>query len=312
MLKVKSLTYKYHNNQKGFTLNNCSLSVKKQEIVGIIGESGSGKTTLLKCIYGTFKPLSGSIIIKNKPINYQFEKLIKGNEGVRLVDQNFDLFEKITVKDNLIHHLNYLTVKEKNNIAKKLLADFHLTKLKNKIVDNLSGGEKQRVAIAKAIAENPSILLMDEPFSHIDNFLKYDFIHHIKKWLSATKSSVLLVTHDVETALMLCNRIYVMKKGKIIQKNTAENIYRTPKNEYAAHLLGRYSVVRLSGENTILRPDNFQITDVKSADLTVKVANVFYIGKGYEVIGENANNLITFYSENKICEGKIIGLNIII
>ena len=169
MLQVKNITFRYKTQN---ILNNISFNINPGEHFSIIGESGSGKSTLLKLLYGTYDLNQGEIFWKDSQILGPKYNLIIGPEYMKYVAQEFDLMPYTTVFENIGEFLSNFYPEEKTQRVNELLEVVQLTAVSNVKVKELSGGQKQRVALARAIAKQPEIILLDEPFSHIDNFKK--------------------------------------------------------------------------------------------------------------------------------------------
>lgn len=206
MLKLNNIskTY-YHKKHKIEIIKNLNFSVKNGEFIAIVGPSGCGKTTLLKIIAGLIKPSSGQIILDNR-------KILKPGRDRGMVFQQFTLFPWLTVKENISFGLDLRKIKpqDKNEIINHYL---HLTDLKDFAgfyPKNLSGGMQQRAAIARTLANDPKIILMDEPFSALDSQTKENLQKQLEYLWSKSKKTIIFVTHDLEEALFLAGRIFIL------------------------------------------------------------------------------------------------------
>ncbi|WP_369409893.1 ABC transporter ATP-binding protein [Wocania arenilitoris] len=180
MLQVKNISFSYNKTP---VLKSISFKVNPSEHFSIIGESGSGKSTLLKLLYGTYDLNKGQIFWKDKEILGPKHNLIVGPEYMKYVAQEFDLIPFITVAENIGEFLSNFYPEEKQERIDELLEVVQLKDFANTKVKLLSGGQKQRVALARAIAKQPEIILLDEPFSHIDNFKKQSLRRSLFKYL---------------------------------------------------------------------------------------------------------------------------------
>ncbi len=208
MLNIKSLSKVYiHNNKKIEILRNINLKINKGEFVVIVGPSGCGKTTLLKCIAGLTSYSQGSIDFKNKNIN------------LGMIFQNFSSFPWLTVKENIEFglNINQIDSKKRDKIVNHYLITTGLKDYAHFYPKNLSGGMKQRVVLAMVLANNPQIVLMDEPFGSLDSQTKSLMQELLLNIWNKDQKTILFVTHDIEEAIFLADRIYVMgtKPGEI-------------------------------------------------------------------------------------------------
>lgn len=205
MISLKNISFSY--NREVDVLNDVSFEVMDREIVAILGGSGSGKSTLLNIIVGLEFPKSGKIVLDGEDItNIECEK-----RNIGLVFQDYALFPHLNVEKNVGFSLkNY-----RDPIVNEMLELVKMEKYKKRYPYELSGGEKQRVAIARSLAAKPKILLLDEPFSNLDADLKIEVRKEIKNILRQAKQSAIIVTHDIEDANALADRIIYIKNGKV-------------------------------------------------------------------------------------------------
>ena len=234
-LELKEINYQVG---KKTILSNISFSVKKGEILTIIGPSGSGKTSILKSISGLIKPSSGKIIFLNKLLSASNLLIPTGERKIGLMFQEDVLFPHYNVYKNIEFGVLNKEKKTRNKIILKLLSVFKLNNVADLYPDMLSGGEKQRVALARILITKPKILLMDEPFSSLDYNLGKEISEFTIKLLKESQISVIFVTHDIKYALRLSDRILIMNDGKIIQHDKPENIYNKPANQFIAEFVG--------------------------------------------------------------------------
>lgn len=223
-----------------------SLSIAPGEIVGLLGASGCGKTTTLRCIAGLEQPTSGSIHIggrtvfsEAKGVNVKTEK-----RGLGMVFQSYALWPHLTVAENVGLPLKYcgLDSAARTKRTQDALAAVGLEAFANRYPSELSGGQQQRVCVARAIAPHPPLLLFDEPLSNLDVKLRNELRIELKGLLRRLGATAVYVTHDQREAMALCDRIGVMRTGKILQLGTAEDVYRRPKHEYVARFVGQANV----------------------------------------------------------------------
>jgi len=211
-LKVSSLKYAYNNNN--LILNGIDLNIFEGEILSILGPSGCGKTTLLRLISGLERLYQGQIKIYKKTVSSSKVYIPPNKRGLGLVLQEKVLFPHLSILNNVKFGIRGNNDSRKNK-ALEFLKLFKVDQYANSYPNNLSGGEQQRVAIARSISPNPKILLMDEPFGSLDDDLKKELREETKKIIKKNKTTCILVTHNIEDALSMSDRIIRLKNGKI-------------------------------------------------------------------------------------------------
>ncbi|HSQ89884.1 ABC transporter ATP-binding protein [Romboutsia sp.] len=222
-LKIKNLHFKYKNN-KNDNIKDLNISIKKGEVVGILGESGSGKSTILRILAGLEMPYKGIIEINGKKI-YDNKTFIEAEyRGVGMVFQDYALFPHMTVAKNIMFGLKKMSKPEKEKRMIEMLELVNLTEYKNKYPYELSGGQQQRIAIARAIAPKPSILLLDEPFSNLDANLKSKIRKDLKEIIKEANITSIFVTHDKEDAIDVASKVIVLDKGEVIKNGDVRDI----------------------------------------------------------------------------------------
>jgi len=272
MLQIKNLSFSYNTEP---VLSNLNLTVKKGEQIAVIGESGSGKSTLLQLIFGTYDLNNGSIFWDNTEILGPKYNLVVGYNFIKYVTQEFDLMPFISVKENVGKYLSNFFPKAKQNRINELLDVVELKEYANVKVKELSGGQKQRVAIARALAKDPALILLDEPFSHIDNFKKQSLRRSLFKYLREKDITCIMATHDKEDVLGYSDHIVVLKQGEIISIENPENLYKDPKQPLIAAFFGEFSIV----DNQIVYAHQLKVVD--NSNLKVRVVKSYFKGKYY-------------------------------
>ena len=231
-LEVKNLKVSYGEY---IVIENISFGVKKGELICILGESGCGKTTTLNAIGGFVEIDNGNITIDDEDITY-----LKASERpTSTVFQSYGLFPNMTVMENITYGLKIRGLSKKDRIeeGKKFTEIVSLSDIADKNVESISGGQKQRVALARALIVKPKVCLLDEPLSNLDFNLRIKMrkeIKYIQKKLNAT---MIFVTHDIEEALSIADRIMVMHSGKILAIGEPIDIFKNEKNEYVKNFL---------------------------------------------------------------------------
>lgn len=233
MIEVKNLTKEFKLDGEIFkAVDDVSFSVKKGEIYGIIGLSGAGKSTLVRCLNRLEEPTGGEIIVDGKNIlDLSESQLLEERREIGMIFQNFNLFMQKTVYQNIAYPLEISKVsKEKiDERVNELLKFIDLEEKKNAYPSELSGGQKQRVAIARSIATNPKILLSDEGTSALDPANTKTILELLKKVVKTYQMTIVMITHQMEVAQDICDRIAVMDHGKIVEENETNQLFRNPK-----------------------------------------------------------------------------------
>lgn len=231
MLELQNLTKRFKN----FELQSINLTIEAGDYYVILGPSGSGKSMILELITGLQQPDSGHIMKNNKDIC----KCPIQKRGIGLLFQDFALFPHMSVFDNIAYSLK-LTPLSREEIDKRvheLATQFELTEFLTRKPDTLSGGESQRLALARTLATKPDILLLDEPLSSLDVSLRNSF-RKILYRLNQEGQTIIHVTHDYEEAGILANKIAVLHKGVVVQEGNARDILGNPRSEFTAQFCG--------------------------------------------------------------------------
>lgn len=285
MLSVQNISFGYEDSK---TLSNISFEVQQGECLAVVGESGSGKSTLLKLIYGEFDVDVGAILWNESRILGPKDKLVVGHEFMKYVAQEFDLMPFTTVGENVGTHLSNIYPKEKEQRVRELLEVVELETFNKTKVKLLSGGQKQRVALAKAIAKKPEIILLDEPFSHIDNFKKQSLRKNLFHFLKSENITCVVATHDKDDVLAFADQILVLHKGKTLLKDTPKELYKNPKNSLVAAFFSDYCV--LGGVIYYAH----QIKLSKKGAIKARVKQCYFRGTHYMIEAEANSETIYF------------------
>ena len=219
-------------------LSKLSLSMEDGEILCLLGKSGCGKSTLLKAIAGLLKPFSGRVELNGNVVSSADTVIPPECRRVGMIFQDYALFPHLTVFENIAFGLSGQTSKEIKNRVHEMLDLVELSDFKNRYPHEISGGQQQRVAISRALANKPSILLLDEPFSNIDSQVRQQLIRGIRDILKQQKVASLLVTHSRDEGFAFADTIAVMGNGKIMQKGTAFDVYHRPESHSVATFMG--------------------------------------------------------------------------
>lgn len=243
-LEGSKISYSFFGKQTVNALKNISFQMQYGTINAIIGESGSGKSTLLKIIYGLLETQSGHVRVDGHRVLGPNEKLIPGHESMRLVSQNFeDLNLFASVWENVSSELSNSDIASKNRKTKAVLKRLRIKHLQDQRIIDLSGGEKQRVAIAKALITQPKILLMDEPFNQVDASFRESLQEDIRQIVQETSLTIILVSHDPAEVLSLADKLFILKQGRVVASGPPQKLFEKPNNSYTARLLGKANVL---------------------------------------------------------------------
>jgi len=241
-------------------LNDVNFSVQEGEVFVIMGLSGSGKSTLIRCLNLLHRPTEGSVIINNENImDYNKQQLRDFRKHkVAMVFQHFGIITHRTVLENVAYGLEIKGIpkQEREEIALRHIELVGLSGYEQQMPDELSGGMKQRIGLARALANDPDILLMDEPFSALDPLIRRDLQIELLEIQSKLKKTIIFITHDVNEAFKLGDRVAVMKDGQIVQIGTPEEILASPANSYIEEFvqdIDRTKVIQ--AKNAMIKPD---------------------------------------------------------
>ncbi|WP_448700135.1 ABC transporter ATP-binding protein [Mucilaginibacter sp. AW1-3] len=298
-LDAVSVTKSYSNDKKS-GVNNITLSIKQGKITAIVGESGSGKSTLLKLLYGLLSPLQGEVLFKSERIIGPEEKLIPGHDRMKMVTQHTDdlnLFA--TVWQNVSALLPNTDLKYKETQTEKALKQMKVWDLRDQRIIDLSGGEKQRVAIAKALITNPEVLFLDEPFNQVDASFREGLQQNIRTIVKDTGLTVVLVSHDPAEVLSMADDLVVIRQGEIVEAGTPEELYQTPGMLYTAQILSNCSVltkeqakvcgIETEHDTVAINPENIEIVNSWGKKKDWTVTQVLFKGFFEELIIEKAD-----------------------
>lgn len=294
MLTINNLTKKGEGN---FTLSGITFTQRKLEKIAVAGETGAGKSTLLKLIAGLIQPDGGQLLVDGERVMGPEDQLVPGHPGIAYLSQHFELQKSLRV-EQVLDYSNTLS----ERTARALYRICQIDHLLKRRTDQLSGGEKQRVAICRLLISNPQLLLLDEPFSHLDMEHKITLKTVIDDIGKKLKITCMLVSHDPLDTLSWADRILIMKEGRIVQEGTPDEIYNTPVNAYAGGLFGKYNLInrtdfrifskipaignfirKTGAANVFLRPEQFRIARKNPRALRAKAENVLYFGSHQEV-----------------------------
>ncbi|MDP3945084.1 MAG: ABC transporter ATP-binding protein [Lutibacter sp.] len=298
MLKVANISFGYTSKE---VIKNIGFTANKGDYIAIIGESGSGKSTLLEIIYGLLHIDKGSVFWNDEKLLGPNFRLIPGEDFMKYLPQDFDLMPYTTVEENIGKYISSQD-KNKGKRIKELLKVVDMTEFSQTKVKNLSGGQKQRVAIAKVMAKEPEVLLLDEPFSHIDNFRKNKLRRDLFRYLKSKNILCIVATHDTTDALSFADKILVIRNGKLIANKAPEALYTNPKSAYIASFFDEINKIPLneidpndiSKKSVLLYPNQIKLAEKEGFKATV-IASYF---KGSYYLIEAVLNKTTLFFEH--------------
>lgn len=275
-LSLKNISKKYKDKE---ILKNITFDIKEGELVCILGPSGCGKTTLLNIIGGFISDFSGDVLLSDENIN----NIPPEKREIATVFQSYGLFTHKNVIDNVSYGLKLLKIDKnmREKRAKEMLEKVGLAGYEKKKIKELSGGEQQRVAIARSMVLNPKLLLLDEPLSNLDVHLRDVMRKEIKRIQKQFGVTMIIVTHDQEDAFKLADRVIVINEGHIEQIGTPEELYKEPKNNFISSFIGENNII---DENLVIRPEEISIKLDSSGE--GKVVDVTYLGATVEYLVE--------------------------
>ena len=281
-LSLKNISKKYKDKE---ILKNISFDIKEGELVCILGPSGCGKTTLLNIIGGFISDFSGDVLLSDENIN----NIPPEKREIATVFQSYGLFTHKNVIDNVSYGLKLLKIDKnmREKRAKEMLEKVGLAGYEKKKIKELSGGEQQRVAIARSMVLNPKLLLLDEPLSNLDVHLRDVMRKEIKRIQKQFGVTMIIVTHDQEDAFKLADRVIVINEGHIEQIGTPEELYKEPKNNFISSFIGENNII---DESLVIRPEEISIKLDSSGE--GKVVDVTYLGAIVEYLVETPDGNI--------------------
>ena len=312
LLEVNNIS---KQQQDRIIVDDISFEQNALQKIAVTGESGSGKTTLLKMISGHAQPTSGTIVFDGKRVIGPEEKLLPGHKEIAYLSQHYELLNNYRVEE-LIWFENKLSEETATELF-KICRIHHLLK---RATGQLSGGEKQRIALCMLLVKQPGMLVLDEPFSNLDlihkDILKA-VLQDIREKLQVT---CMLASHDPHDTLSWADEILVMKEGKLLQRGTPQEVYHKPVNEYVAGLFGKYNLLKphiaalfgidSKGDDVMTRPENFKIHRTGNRVKGI-IQKIRFWGSYYEVeVLVDDAKIVVRTNENELKAGNKIFLRV--
>ncbi len=308
-LRISDMTKKYDN---GDGVEHINLEVYSGEIVTMLGPSGCGKTTILRTIGGFLDVTSGDIEIDGQSVvNLPPEK-----RPTAMVFQSYNLWPHMTIYENLAFgmKLRKIPKKEIDEQMHDMLKLVQMEGVEKKYPAQMSGGQQQRIAIARSLLLKPALLLLDEPFSALDAKIRNQMREELKKIQHELNITVVFVTHDQEEAMALSHRIVVMNKGVFEQIGTPQQVYDDPVSKYVATFIGENNFLdKGDGKVLAVRPEDVSITDGSSGDIHGKIRTIMILGHYVDVNVQCGDTIIKAYVQreqaDKLSVGETVSLS---
>ncbi len=278
--EVADLTYA----DPDFRLGPVDFVLERGETLAVLGPNGSGKSTLLRLIAGLDPASRGRIRLGGSDLTH----LPAHRRRVGLVFQDLALFPQRSVRENVAYGLEAQRTDPQVTADRvtELLEQFHLTALSHRFPEQLSGGEQQRVAVARTLAPNPELVLFDEPLSSADRVLRQELASEIRAWLSRTRTPAVYVTHDANEGLLLADRLALLRRGVWLQEGPVAEVLAHPRTGFAAGFLG-YNVIRLDAELVAVAPSAVRLEPPGTPEsLPARVVSVRVQADGVRVVAE--------------------------
>ncbi len=305
MLKAENISFSYLNETN---INNISFSVSKGSNFAVIGESGCGKSTLLKVLYGLYDLKDGHIFWDSIEVLGPKYHLIPGMPFMKYLAQDFDLMPFISVAENVGKYLSNFFPEEKQARIAELLEIVEMTNYATTKAKFLSGGQMQRVAIAKVLALEPEVLLLDEPFSHIDNFRKNSLRRNLFAYLKQKNITCIVATHDSTDVLSFADEVLILKGGSAIEAGKPKTIYNHLKDKYIASLFGDVNEFVFNGKQYLVYPHQLKVT--KKSDLMAQVQGSYFRGSHYLIEAKFEQQTLFFESDGELSKESMVFLEI--
>lgn len=309
MLSIQSISFAYDNKS---ILNTIDFNVEKGKHISIMGESGCGKSTLLKIIYGLLTLDNGQITYNNKKLLGPEFHLVPGHPFMKYLSQDFDLMPYISSAQNVGAFLSNFYPEEKKKRTYELLDIVGMTDYADTHVRYLSGGQQQRIALARVLAKEPEVLLLDEPFSQIDNFKKNELRYRLFAYLKQQQITCITATHDKEDVLAFADEIIVLKDGQQVTRDSPSQLYNNPTNYYTASLFAEVNKVNINlfikSENKEILLYPHEITIDNTSTLKATVLNCYSQGNYYGLSLQIANHKLMIHSSKAHKPGSLVGI----
>ena len=276
-LQVEGIT-KYYKDKKA--ISDVSFNLEEGKLLCLLGPSGCGKSTILNAIGGFIKLTSGKIILDGNDITNKEPE----NRNVSTVFQSYGLFAHMNVLSNIIYGLKFKRIPKAQRIAmgREIMTTVGLEGYEKKQIGELSGGEQQRVALARSLIIKPKLLLLDEPLSNLDTKLRIAMRKEIQRVQKTFKITTVFVTHDQAEAFEIADKIILMNEGRIMQTGTADELYNKPANEFVLNFIGAANKL----DSHYVRPEKISVAKAPDAEHTeaAYITNIVFRGETIELV----------------------------
>lgn len=302
MLSVKNISFSYTDKR---IISNVSFSIEKGKCLAVVGESGCGKSTLLQLVYGLHDLDHGSLFWNETEVLGPKFNLIPGMEQMKYLAQDFDLMPYITVAENVGKYLSNSNLKLKKSRITELLSLVEMEEFADTKAQFLSGGQMQRVAIARVLALEPELLLLDEPFSHIDTFRKNGLRRRVFSYLKEKEITCIVATHDSKDILSFSDETLVLRDGNVVTNGCTKSVYEERIDFYTASLFDDVNVISssilgLKEEERTVYLFPYQLKVVSHSELKVAVVQSYFKGNGFLIESIFLNQKVFFENEFQI------------
>ncbi|MGV3504077.1 MAG: ABC transporter ATP-binding protein [Adhaeribacter sp.] len=301
LLEVKGIWFR-ENRQE--VLKDISFTQTQGRKLALAGETGSGKSTLLQVIAGLVQPGEGLVLFDKQKVKGPAEVLVPGHPGIAYLSQQYELPQFLRV-EQVLRYANTLEPED----AAALFELCHISHLLERSTSQLSGGERQRIALARLLLGGPRLLLLDEPYSNLDRAHKNLLQGVIRDLSQELGITCLLVSHDPQDTLSWADEILVLQNGALLQQGSPEQVYRQPRNTYAAGLFGSYNLVsgeaasliaqaldlsQVPGKSLLIRPENLHLATGAEPAFAARLEAKRFFGAYYELDVAVAGQQLTF------------------
>ena len=313
MIRFEHLSKTFQTKDGAFeALKDVSFEIEKGDIYGVIGYSGAGKSTLIRMVNALERPTSGKIFVEDKDIGSLSAKELRSlRKGIGMIFQQFNLLESKTIYDNvaIALKLNGTPKKDIETRVNELLAFVALADKKSYYLGQLSGGQKQRVGIARALANNPSILLCDEATSALDPKTTDSILNLLKKINETLHITIVIITHEMNVIQKICNKVAVMDFGKVVETGSVIQVFSDPQSDIAKRFVGNliHDVIPEPLVESIRRETrNSRLLRIKLENTDSTEPLLWDINRRFEV----ETNIL--YSTINVIQGIVVGIMLVL